>query len=829
MAVINGTSGADTLTGTSDSDQINGLAGNDVIHSSAGADKIVGGVGTDTVDYSKSAEGISIDVRAGVGLAGRGGDAEGDILETVEKVVGSVFNDTLAIGAIATMVTLEGGAGDDTYIIGHDGTPIIVEQANGGNDEVRVTVLSKQNTRLADNIERLTYVGNGAFTGYGNALDNIITGGSGGDKLYGGAGADQFIGGAGNDTVGYDDSTTGVSINLKTGEKSGIAAGDTYTDIEVIWGSNANDTFVGDGSGMDFNGLGGIDTVDYSGSASAVDVSVSVGNVRAGIGGDAEGTVLNNIERIVGSAFNDTLAIGTISTMVTLEGGAGDDTYIIGHNGTPIVVEQANGGNDEVRVTVLNQQGTRLADNIERLTYVGNGAFTGYGNALDNIITGGSGNNTLYGGAGDDQIIGGAGSDTLNGGEGADQLIGGAGYDTAGYADSISAGVTVNLKTGIHSGFAAGDTYVDIEAISGSNFNDVFYADSSSTGWNGVVGQDMVTYELSETAVTVDLFTGTNAGDADGDTYASIEIIQGSTFGDTLSGSRLADTFIGGAGADTIDGREGHDSVWYITSAAGVTINLQTQSNQGGDAEGDVLSNIERLVGSHFNDALTGDAGVNYLEGGLGDDIIEGGEGGDYIFGGLASQIGSFTLVGQTNGPQADTLYGGNGNDTIVTAANDLGSRVYGEAGGDVITVVHGMADGGDGNDVLTGTGLDFSLFGGSGSDQLVLHSSGWANGGEGSDTYTVRTTKLVMIQDDGASYGDKLVLSQITSSELLFDQIGNDLYLHRYSLAAGQTPQEGVLLKDWFAGYDTIEHVQTADMQLISLSGLSPTTSSLA
>ncbi|MCF5559245.1 calcium-binding protein, partial [Pseudomonas syringae] len=235
MAVINGTAGADTLIGTAGDDEINALGGNDVIKSSAGADKIDGGAGTDTVDYSASTEGVSIDLRLGVGLAGRGGDAEGDTLNGIETVIGSAFNDVLSAGpyTIMTAVRLEGGTGDDIYNINMGYAPTIIEQAGGGNDEVRVSVINPNNTVLAANVERLTYVGAGAFTGYGNDSDNIITGGSGNDTLYGGAGADQFIGGAGYDGAGYLDSKEAVTINLKTGVHSGIAAGDTYTDIEV--------------------------------------------------------------------------------------------------------------------------------------------------------------------------------------------------------------------------------------------------------------------------------------------------------------------------------------------------------------------------------------------------------------------------------------------------------------------------------------------------------------------------------------------------------------------------------------------------------------------
>ncbi|WP_422395656.1 calcium-binding protein, partial [Pseudomonas viridiflava] len=151
MAVINGTAGAETLIGTLGDDEINALGGNDLIKGSTGADKIDGGAGSDTVDYSASTEGINVNVRLGVGLVGRGGDAEGDTLNGIENVIGSAFNDVLTAGpyTIATGVRLEGGAGNDIYNINMGYTPVIIEQADGGDDEVRVSVVYTGGTTLA--------------------------------------------------------------------------------------------------------------------------------------------------------------------------------------------------------------------------------------------------------------------------------------------------------------------------------------------------------------------------------------------------------------------------------------------------------------------------------------------------------------------------------------------------------------------------------------------------------------------------------------------------------------------------------------------------------
>ncbi|MBY9027739.1 calcium-binding protein, partial [Pseudomonas fluorescens] len=427
-----------------------------------------GGTGTDTVDYSTSAEAINVDVRPGIGLAGTGGDAQGDTLASIEKVIGSAFNDTFTAAPLST-VTFEGGAGDDIYFVNGGGVTVI-EQAGGGNDEVRVTY--KEHT-LAANVERLTFTGTGSFTGAGNDSDNIITGGASNDILKGGGGADQFFGGAGMDTASYDDSTVGVTLDLKTGINSGIAAGDVYNSIEAIAGSKYNDTFFADSRVFAFDGGTGFDTVDYSTSAEAINVDVRPGIGLAGTGGDAQGDTLSSIEKVIGSAFNDTFTAAPLST-VTFEGGAGDDIYFVNGGGVT-VIEQAGGGNDEVRVTYKEHT---LAANVERLTFTGTGSFTGAGNDSDNIITGGASN------------------DILKGGGGADQFFGGAGMDTASYDDS-TVGVTLDLKTGINSGIAAGDVYNSIEAIAGSKYNDTFFADSRVFAFDGGTGFDTVDYSTS--------------------------------------------------------------------------------------------------------------------------------------------------------------------------------------------------------------------------------------------------------------------------------------------------------------------------------------------
>ena len=68
------------------------------------------------------------------------------------------------------------------------------------------------------------------------------------------------------------------------------------------------------------------------------------------------------------------------------------------------------------------------------------------------------------------------------------------------------------------------------------------------------------------------------------------------SLGDGARGGRVGDTD-GGAGDDLLD---------YSTSNAGVTIDLSTMSATGGHATGDTLAAVDNVLGSAFDDSLTG-------------------------------------------------------------------------------------------------------------------------------------------------------------------------------------------------------------------------------
>jgi Ca2+-binding RTX toxin-like protein len=209
-----------------------------------------------------------------------------------------------------------------------------------------------------------------------------IFGQGGNDDIKGGGGADFLDGGAGIDTARYDDSASGVSVNLLSSfGLGGTAEGDSYASIENVVGSMYSDTLIGDnGSNVLVGGAGYRDTLK-------------------GAGGD---------DLLIGGPGAD-----------TMYGGAGIDTASYeGASGPVYVFLEAHAGSDN----------DALGDQLYEIENVIGSSFGDYlsGDANDNVLQGGDGNDDLDGGegGGNDTLIGGAGYDTLSG-NGTDIMIGG--------------------------------------------------------------------------------------------------------------------------------------------------------------------------------------------------------------------------------------------------------------------------------------------------------------------------------------------------------------------------------------------------------------------
>jgi len=415
-----------------------------------------------------------------------------------------------------------------------------------------------------------------------------------------------------------------------------------------------------------------------------------------------------------------------------------------------VVVELVNEGVDVVQTTLASYT---LLDNFENLTSTGAAAFSGTGNALNNVITGGALGDTLSGLGGADTLNGGGGDDTLLGGAGNDTLNGGAGVDTASYAGETDA-MFINLAAGnARRGTAAAlveDTLTSIEnaiggagadTITGSNAANVIDGgDGADTiiGGLGVdtlrggAGNDTFTYTIGDGADSVD-------GGADVDTLN----INGTAGANSLAVLYAGAALVSVAGGAVVNVEAvnanlgaGTDTLTYAGTTAAIAVNLATGAASGFAS----IAGIEIVTGGDGADTLTGDAGINTLNGGAGDDILDGGAANDTLVGGL----GNDTYIAN----QGDTITeaANGGTDIVRTASATFSLVAFGQVedliftgvgafsgtGNALANVITGGAgsdtlNGGDGADTLIGGGGNDSLNGGNGNDIL--------NGGAGNDT----------------------------------------------------------------------------------------------
>lgn len=316
---VTGTSGNDYLTGFNGDDTLRGSDGDDTLVGGQGADILDGGAGFDTADYSTESRSIVVgftntpvlqewDPLSSVGA--------NDQLYSIERVIGSSFNDQLTYFDGATSITFVGGAGDDRLIggaladvldggvgsdfldggvgadmmIGGDGSDLYVVDnsgdvtseisASGGVD----TVQSSITLTLGVNLENLILTGSAALAGAGNALNNMIVGNSGAnnlagldgnDTIDGGGGADQMAGGNGDDIYVVDNASDVTSETSALGGIDGVFSSVSWTlsaNIENLTliglaaitgaGNALNNVITGNSAANTLSGLDGADRLD---------------------------------------------------------------------------------------------------------------------------------------------------------------------------------------------------------------------------------------------------------------------------------------------------------------------------------------------------------------------------------------------------------------------------------------------------------------------------------------------------------------------------------------------------------------------------------------
>jgi Ca2+-binding RTX toxin-like protein len=735
------------------------------------------------------------------------------------------------VGALGVPLALSQPAGaEPVYCLGHLATIV----GTPGNDALDGTDGPDIIAGLDGNDVIRGFGGNDVICG-GDG-NNIYDGGADSDLMAGGGDGDSFFGGDGEDEVTYAEAPYGVDadLSLRTSDSWGD---DVYSSVEDLTGSAYDDFLIGDGGSNRLVGLDGsdylmgndgddvlvdgghhtydvnqfiggngydlmyggkaIDVANFNGSMLGVNVDLTQGTAT-GQGND----LLSGMDDVIGTIYND--AIRGDANANVLNGNAGDDK-ITGEGGD----DWLEGGGDNDQLTGGPGNDAALFTNAFSpvVANLATGRATGEGTDTLSTIEG------LLGGPGNDRLTGAATNDTLDGGPGDDQLDGAGGADIASFASSED-DVTADLQAGKATG-AGTDTLVRIEGLQGGGGEDVLRGNAGPNrligGYldrlEGRQGDDVldnrsvnteITYESAPGGVTVNAGTGVVTGAAGNDRILhEANDITGSPFADRISckptsdygcsvfglagndviaGSAGPDYFVGGPGNDRFDGLADGATVTYERAPSAVTVNLTTGTATGGEGQ-DTLAHIDTVIGTRFNDQLTGPKGVACtLDGYDGNDRLDASTAnGCYLSGGR----GNDTIIGSPGKDEINAQYGKDvidaraGDDTVSTA----------EAGDDV--------EGGTGTDTLdltfTPAPVTLDLTVGAPSPAVTFAATGFeAVVGTGFDD-TIRGTALA--EDIDGSGGNDTIIGR-NGDDHLEGNVGNDSI---YGLLGNDTIDGGI------------------------------------
>ncbi|TAU35284.1 calcium-binding protein [Rhizobium leguminosarum] len=479
----------------------------------------------DTVTYSTATSGVSLNLAAGLGT---GGDASGDILISIENVVGSGFADSLTGGAGSNVIeggtgddVLSGLSGDDTYVYATgDGSDVIDETASdsgtsdqlyfsdltasdialrrqgqdliinvpaagGGTAEIAVT--GQFDSILGHGIEELAF-GDGVIwdaeditqhtdlgpTGPivigGTAGDDTLIGTDGDDAIYGGDGNDSMYGGLGNDLIDgqggyYNQANYDGSASEYTFTRN---ADGSVTVASAIYGTDT------------LTHIDGIYFIGENATYSLTDLAPELpgtggANIINGtpdddflMGTDGDDAIYggDGMDAIYGGLGNDLIdGQGGYYNQVNYDGSAPDYTFARNADGT-VTVESVAYGTD----TLTHIDGVYFIG--ENATY----SLTDLAPELNNIIGTTSGD-TIAGTGAADAIFGNDGDDVVTGGLGNDYLEGGVGNDT--YKFNFGDGKDIIFDNGAETSeadilvFGTGISASDITVTAASNGSDL--------------------------------------------------------------------------------------------------------------------------------------------------------------------------------------------------------------------------------------------------------------------------------------------------------------------------------------------------------------------
>jgi VCBS repeat-containing protein len=621
--------GTDTFTGVYN---VRGSNFNDVFHGSnnpsgtteefegaGGNDLIDGGGGFDRADYSLVHDGIGIDVELAAGTVtdrAGGTDAGHDTLLSVEAVWGSAFADiynavgfsqsSTNAGNFTTFNEFEGDAGNDS-ITGNGNTRVAYYHATGGV----VVTLGSSGSGTADgnsSVGHDTFVsGVNAVRGSefndiitGNSSNNILDGRGGNDVLDSGGFNGTLTGGTGSDIFVYKPGygvTTITDFSHASGDRIDLRAFTGIHGINDLTFSVSGSTLTITSAAYFSGSIHNIVIQGYDAVNNPVTASDFIFNVA---GGSSVAITVQTPDGYDFSTLYDDMAASSLvpaadtsTHMFAVDAAKGITFELVGtgftYNATSH--QPITGTITEIDILNTTDPTQTTQDHVLANTNGWNIAAASLFNAI-------------------------ATYHTSQATAGLDAIFNAATYDIVG-SNGISAADN-------HSGSGA-------DVLVGGDHPDVFNGSPGPFS----SGDDTVDYSHATTGLTADLqHPANNTHAAAGDTYISIENLRGTAFDDILTGDGNNNVLEGGLGNNIFNGGGGNDTASYAHATAGVTVSLAVATPQNTIGAGtDTLNNISNLTGSHFNDTLTGDSHDNVLSGNGGNDILFGGGGNDtFVF-----------------------------------------------------------------------------------------------------------------------------------------------------------------------------------------------------
>ncbi|WP_167853499.1 calcium-binding protein [Roseovarius aestuariivivens] len=569
--LVNGGLGNDTADAGEGNDTINGEDGDDVLFGGPGDDELNGGPGGDILDGGNGIDAYN-------GGAGNDTIRLGGLLDDGVSIEGGEQIDTIELqGHLTVGIFRPNGVEQiDTGGFAINGGPEIDLRGltTVGPSDVVV------NTSIWSDIVWGTNSNDIVNGSYGN---DTFDGGDGDDTLIGSFEADLLIGGAGNDTfiVGVNAGRTtfdgGSGIDTIHLDESMEVGNFNPVGVERIF-SNGNIIRINaDEIPARTVDLRDLTSVDSSGST--ISTGVRVDSPFAGmdiIYGTEQNDTLNSLfgdDTINGYYGDDTIDGGVGGDL--LIGGPGSDWIYVDDAGDRVAESRKWAGHDTVVSEVDFRMGRK---HIEDLELTGT-ARLGAGNGLQNRITGNDGDNVIDGGKNNDTMVGGLGDDRYilrtpgdviveEFGEGNDVVLAYQSYALAAHVEQLFM-QTVRTKDGSPAIFNGIGNGLD-NTIVGTPFSNTIVGREGRDTLKGQRGADTFVFDRAIGPDNVDRIIDFNTNEAN---EGDILKMKGTVFGGMAAGALSAADFVAGTAAADASDRfifdQASGQLWFDADGSG--------------------------------------------------------------------------------------------------------------------------------------------------------------------------------------------------------------------------------------------------------------------